>query len=171
MSLLAPDFEAKGQIKLRRLLEEKKTAPTPPSSQKAVPEEVCAVDQQDFAEAVPESDLPEMQVAANTTDAKDVICDVSEVVVNEKLVKLTDLGGRKTVLKDCPSHLDLVASEDDIPKFSLEALKKLAKAASLELPKQVNKPTVIALLVDAYRNRKSGGSEMREEEGAACSLR
>jgi len=159
MSLLTPDFEIKGQMKLRRLLEEKKAA-SALSSQGTVIEEVSAVVKQNLPEEV-----------AEKTPATEVMSVVSEVVVNEKLVKLADLGSRKTVIKDCPSNLDLVASEDDLPKFSLEALKKLAKTASLELPKQVNKPAVIALLVDAYRNRKPGGGEVREEESVACGLR
>jgi len=170
MSLLAPDFEIKGQMKLRRLLEEKMAA-SDPSSQGTVIEEMCAVVNQDLPEEVAEETPLEMQVVTAAKDGMEVMSTVSEVVVNEKLVKLADLGSRKTVLKDCPSNLDLVASEDDIPKFSLEALKKLAKTASLELPKQVNKPAVIALLVDAYRNRKSGGGEVHEEESVACSLR
>ena len=170
MSLLAPDFEIKGQMKLRRLLEEKK-ATSAPSSQGTLIEKVCAVVNQDLPEEVSEETPVEMQVVTAAMDATQVMSAVSEVVVNEKLVKLADIGSRKTVFKDCPSNLDLVAAEDDIPKFSLEALKKLAKTASLELPKQVNKPAVIALLVDAYRNRKSGGGEVREEESVACSLR
>jgi len=164
MSLLSLDFEAKSQAKLRRLLEEKKTALPPSILESAAHEEVACAAEKDFAELLAATDVPEAR-------AEDTMHAASEVVVNEKLVKLSELCGRKTVLKDCPASLDLVGSEEDIPKFSLEALKKLAKSASLELPKQVNKPAVIALLVDAHRSRKSGGSEMREEESAACSLR
>jgi hypothetical protein len=152
MSLLTADFEAKSEAKLKMLLGDKNGA-TSASPCMEVYEE------------------PQRDVSLSDEISTDVMRAMSEVVVNEKLVKLTEVGGRKAVLKDCPASLDLVASEEDINKFSLEALKKLAKTASLEIPKQANKPTVVALLVDAYRRGNSRGEEMREEETPACCLR
>jgi len=167
MSLLTPDFEAKSQAKLQQLLGENCVAIM--TSQKPSLEDVFC----DGSSEVPVIANPavsflvkECQVL-ETTEGMNPSCDY---VVNDKVVKLTELGGRRTVLKESPASLDLVASEEDISKFSLEALKKLVKASLLEFPKQVNKPTLIALLVDAYRIRQNRGEEC-EEEATSCRLR
>jgi len=159
MSLLTADFEAKSQAKLKMLLRDENVA--------------CSASRRSevYEDAIEASASPQRDVLVSDENSTDAMCSLSDVVVNEKLVKLTEVGGRKAVLKDCPASLDLVASEEDINKFSVEALKKLAKTASLELPKQANKTTVVALLVDAYRKGNSRGGEMREEETPACCLR
>jgi len=168
--MLCPDFEAKSREKLRLLLQQRAAAdPGAAVAPLAVQPEPTA--------------SPEPAAVAAAIEASAVVVAEApdDLVVNEKLVKLTDFGGRKTVLKDPPASLELVASEEDLPKFSLDALKKLAKSAGLDHSKQINKPTLVALLADAHRKAKAeaGGAEAEawneveveaahDEEAAAC---
>lgn len=171
--MLCPDFEAKSNERLRLLLQQRVAADpiasvAPPAFQ---PEAAAVVVATEPPAAVAAATEPPAVVAAEATD---------DLVVNEKLVKLTELNGRKSVLKDPPASLELVASEEDLPKFSLDALKKLAKSAGLDHSKQINKPTLVALLVNAHRKAKAeaaGGAEAPNEveveaapneEAAAC---
>jgi len=156
MSSLSPDFESKSQAKLRQLRIPKN----------AVVSEVSQTMTSDPSKEATISAIATEPVVAHY--APEEIS--SDVVVNEKLVKLSDVAVRKVALKDCPVSLDLVASEEDFAKYGLEALKKLAKASALELPKQVNKPTAVSLLVNAYRSKGYGGGvrETHAEEAAAC---
>jgi hypothetical protein len=156
MSSLSPDFESKSQAKLRQL---------------RIPKNAGVSQVSRTMTSDPSKEAFTSAVAAEPVVVHYTPEEISsDVVVNEKLVKLSDVAVRKVALKDCPVSLDLVASEEDIAKYSLEALKKLAKASALELPKQVNKPTAVSLLVNAYRSKGYGGEgrETHAEEAAAC---
>lgn len=83
------------------------------------------------------------------------------IFVDEKLVRLADTAGRKSAVKEAPASLDLVSSEEDIAKFTLEGLKKLARSCGVELPKYANKAAAAGLIIDAYRSqrRRAGDAE------------
>lgn len=136
--MLSSDFEVKSQEKLRLLLQREDCNPDRPS------ESTVTVASEPSAPVEPSA-------PTEPTVPPSVEVEAESLVVNDKLVKLTDLSGRKTVLKDAPANLESVTSEEDLPKFSLEALKRLAKSAALEHAKQINKPALVALLVDAHR--------------------
>ena len=164
MSLLTLDFEAKSQARLQHLLAGRRTVIATPDSETDAEKKTPA------AIAAPLLERASVLIEApQISQVAEMAASTSDVIINEKLVKLTDVAGRKAVLKESPVSLDLVVSEEDFSKFSLEALKKLAKTAALDLPKQVNKSSVVALLVDAYRSRKAGGPIVREEQNASCS--
>ena len=155
--MLSSDFVIKSNAKLQLLQQAAKL-------QEAVPIVVL----EPLGAAV---ELAPPVAEAKVEEAPEVDVSGDSVVVNEKLVKLTELGGRKTVLKDAPSSLDAVASEEDLPKFSLEALKKLAKSAGLEHSKQINKSALVALLVDAHRKGRTEVRDALEEAAEAACLR
>jgi hypothetical protein len=153
--MLCVDFEAKSRQKLELLLQRARKAYIPP------------------AEHIPPAERTELgqslePVAASEASAPALEVDASSVVVNEKVVRLAEVNGRRTLLKEVPSSLEAVASDEDLSKFSLEALKRLAKSAALELPKQINKPTLIAVLADARRRATAEVQSNAEEADAAC---
>ena len=89
--------------------------------------------------------------------------------LEEHLVRLTDIApsvGRKPALKDPPTSLAGLSSEEEIGRYSLEALKKLAKSSSLELPKQASKSAVVALLTDAWRGQQARFNAQAQAERA-----
>ena len=159
MSFLASDFLIKSTEKLRILLAASSTeiavetrVVSPPNTPQvvAILETVCEKPQEPAVIGV----------------------STSTSIFEERLVRLSDVpAGRKSILKDSPASLDLVSSEEDIAKFSLEALKKLAKASSLEHPKNANKAAIVSLLVDVYRKHLRTSCQEQEGSEQASALR
>jgi hypothetical protein len=168
--MLSADFEIKSREKLQLLLQQRATpqAPAPVAAIEVQEPTPSAAVQPQEPVVVTQEPPPAVPLVVETIVETEV--EVSNVVVNEKLVKLSDLSGRKTVIKDAPSSLDAVASEEDLSKFSLEALKKLAKSAALDHSKQINKPALLALLVDAHRKARADvrGAPEEAEAETAC---
>ena len=131
--MLDADFFARSQAKYRRLLS---GGPEPPEPQ-------------------PESREPVVEVESGS--AADPPPAAAELVVEERLVRLADVAapGRRPALKDPPAALHCVASEEELGRYSLEALRKLAKTSSLELPKQASKAAVLAALTDVFRSQQA----------------
>jgi hypothetical protein len=155
--MLSVDFESKSREKLQLLLQRAgKASEHNPPAEPAEPPERTELGQSPGPVGASEASAPTLEV------------DASSVVVNEKVVRLTELNGRRTLLKEVPSSLEAVASDEDLSKFSLEALKRLAKSAALDLPKQINKPTLIAVLADARRRATAEVQSNAEEADAAC---
>jgi len=139
--MLDADFFARSQAKYRRLLS---GGPEPP-------------------EAQPENRELVVEVASGSTAAEPPHA-TADLVVEERLVRLADVAapGRRPALKDPPAALHCVASEEELGRYSLEALKKLAKASSLELPKQASKTAVLAALTDVFRSQQAQQQQQQQ---------
>lgn len=149
MSLLADDFLVKSRDRYRTILNEPRGSVS--------------------------GDLLELVEIADSEQPRDCSVPAIDIVFEDKLVKLDAASGRKPVIiKDPPASLELLSCEEDFSKFSLEALKKLAKTSLLEFPKQAKKPALVALLVDAYRLRTGGGEggdkPFQENQESPCLL-
>jgi hypothetical protein len=146
MTGLSPDYHQKSKLLFQSLL---RGDLRPPEAKGALDE--LADQGRDAAESIPRPSPCERIDEECASPAP------GAVVYDEKLVKLTDVSlGRKAGLKTlAPSTLDLLEDEADLPKLSLDALKKLAKASSVDIPKQGNKAAILSVLLDAYRTRKS----------------
>jgi hypothetical protein len=143
--MLDADFFARSQAKYRRLLS---GGPEPPEPQ-------------------PESREPVVEVASGSAAAEPPQA-TAELVVEERIVRLADVAapGRRPALKDPPAALHCVASEEELGRYSLEALKKLAKASSLELPKQASKAAVLAALTDVFRSQQAQQQQQQQQASA-----
>ncbi|NCW90448.1 MAG: hypothetical protein EBV73_07920, partial [Rhodocyclales bacterium] len=79
--------------------------------------------------------------------------------------------------KDAPATLQDVGSEEDLAKLTLDGLKRLARAASVDPPKPLNKARLLSSLLDVYRREQQrpsacpSGVDKEEEEaslGSSC---
>jgi len=153
MSPLATDFRARGLLRLQKLKLALNLEGEGATACHEKPEEEGAL----TGTATPPS--------PSASEERDV-----SVFVEETLVRVADMPapvGRKSAVArpPPPASLACVSSESELLKYSLEALKKLAKSSSVDLPKQATKPIVLGLLVDTLRSRRCDGSS---EEGSAA---
>jgi hypothetical protein len=151
--MLSPDFHQRARAKLAALLLEAGRAPPPLLAEEAL------------AEAPP---APALAPAAEQRAPEEEKAP-AEDVVGDKIVSLKEAPPRaRGSSKDGPSRLQDVDSEEDLAKLTLDGLKRLAKAASVDLPKPLSKPKLLASLLDVYRRAAAAPAGVEEEEEEAA---
>uniref|UniRef100_A0A6C0C1W4 Uncharacterized protein n=1 Tax=viral metagenome TaxID=1070528 RepID=A0A6C0C1W4_9ZZZZ len=108
------------------------TCPAPPSPNVLHPEEICET----FDEL---SSAVLRKLAAEAQNISDTVC------IEERTITLDSC--RKTgLIKDIPVSLDNIRSEVELRRYSLDALKKLARAENLLLEKSFSRERVVQAL-------------------------
>lgn len=84
-------------------------------------------------------------------------------LLEERLVSVEEprrSGGRggSVLLKEPPGCLAELETPSDLERYSLEALRKLAKAQQIELPKGSSRETVKTLLAERWQDAKTSSS-------------
>jgi len=128
---LSPEFRSLGLARLSRLRQGSETPATPPPD-----------DGEDLASWAEEEDLP------------------SEPV-EDRIVKLEEARGKRAVLRDPPASLASLNSVEDLPKYGVDGLRKLAKASGVEFPRTATKESLVKLLAEAHGALRSEQEDCR----------
>lgn len=148
MSLLSPDFHQRAREKRDRLLLARHAAGDRPLP--------CG-------ETILGDDLSTAEAAASPPPEDDGI-------VSDKIVSLKEVAAAartRGTSKDPPASLQELESLEDLGKLTLDGLKRLAKAAGVDLPKPLVKAKLLAALEAVYRSHQQDGDAGSEAPEAA----
>lgn len=186
MSLLSVDYQQRARAKRDALVEARRRT-LPPEEGKGEDAEAAAAPT--LASAPPEEEGTGEEAAVVAPSAATPPPDqrspeekearAVEDVLGDKVVSLKEAPPRSrgSSSKDAPATLEDVGSEEDLAKLTLDGLKRLARAASVDPPKPLNKARLLSSLLDVYRRgqqrpsaRPSGIDEEEEEAslGSSC---
>ena len=162
MSLLTPDFHQRARDKRDALLLERRglQVDAPPAAPPVLP----------YPPQPESASEPALISRSEQHASEEKESEQAEDVISDKIVSLKEASARaRGSSKDAPSSLRDVDSEEDLSKLTLDGLKRLAKAASVELPKPLNKAKLLSSLLDAYRRQRGPSASDQEEEEAVSS--
>lgn len=83
-----------------------------------------------------------------------------DAIVSDKIVSLKEVTAAartRGTSKDPPASLQELESPEDLGKLTLDGLKRLAKAAGVDLPKPLVKAKLIAALEAVYKSHQQNG--------------
>ena len=163
MSLLSPDFHQRARAKRDALLLERRRLQVgaPPAAPQPPPD----------APRPEEASEPALSPLGEQPAPEEKDSERAEDVIGDKIVSLKEASyrARGSNSRDAPASLRDVDSEEDLSRLTLDGLKRLAKASSVELPKPLNKTKLLTSLLDEYRREHRRGSSADEEEEEAVS--
>jgi hypothetical protein len=79
--------------------------------------------------------------------------------LDDRVVRLEEARGRRSVLKDPPASLELLESEEELPRYGVDALRRLAKSSGLEPPLKGGKDALVRLLTAAYAAKQAASDD------------
>lgn len=82
-------------------------------------------------------------------------CDLEP---EDRVIRLEDVRGRKVVLREPPATLVELSSPEELPKYGVEGLRKLAKAEGVEVPRGANKESLVKALTGAFLSYQQHGA-------------
>ena len=76
----------------------------------------------------------------------------SSISVEERTITL-DTCKKTTLLKDIPASLNMIESEEELRKYSFDALKKLARKENIKIGKASSREYLVQALEDVRASR------------------
>ena len=70
--------------------------------------------------------------------------------VEDRIVKLEEARGKRAVLRDPPASLASLNSVEELPRYGVDGLRKLAKASGVDFPRTATKESLVKLLAEAH---------------------